>query len=70
MTNNTPSGAKKHCESTEPASHQTAIIFFFLLLLLSWLRVVKQSHELAVMDVAKLNNMAVQASSKLCHVCV
>jgi len=33
MTNNTPSGAKKHRESTEPESHQTAKTFFFLLLL-------------------------------------
>jgi len=24
MMKNTPSGAKKHCESTEPESHQTA----------------------------------------------
>ena len=30
MTKNTPSGAKKHRESTEPESHQTAkMIFFF-----------------------------------------
>ena len=29
MTNNTPSGAKKHRESTEPESHQTAKMFFF-----------------------------------------
>jgi len=34
MTNNTPSGPKKHRESTEPGSHQTAKMFFFLLLLL------------------------------------
>jgi len=33
MTNNTPSGAKKHCESTKPESCQTAKIFFFLLFL-------------------------------------
>ena len=33
MTNNTPSGAKMHRESTEPESHQTAKMFFFLLLL-------------------------------------
>jgi len=33
MTNNTPSGAKKHRESTEPESRQTAKMFFFLLLL-------------------------------------
>ena len=30
MTNNTPSGAKKHRESTEPESHQMAKMFFFL----------------------------------------
>jgi len=30
MTKNTPSGAKKHRESTEPESHQTAKMFFFL----------------------------------------
>jgi len=30
MMNNTPSGAKKHCKSTEPESHQTAKMFFFL----------------------------------------
>ena len=29
MTNNTPSGAKKHCKSTEPESCQTAKMFFF-----------------------------------------
>ena len=27
--NNIPSGAKKHCESTEPESRQMAIMFFF-----------------------------------------
>ena len=32
MTNNTPSGAKKHRESTEPESRQTAKMVFFLLL--------------------------------------
>ena len=31
MTNNTPSGVKKHCESTEPESCQMAKMFFFLL---------------------------------------
>jgi len=36
MTNNTPSGAKRHRKSTEPESHQTAkliiiIIIFFKL---------------------------------------
>ena len=30
MTNNTPSGTKKHHESTEPESHETAKMFFFL----------------------------------------
>ena len=30
MTKNTPSGAKKHRESTEPESHQTAKMFFLL----------------------------------------
>jgi len=30
MTKNTPRGAKKHRESTEPESHQTAKMFFFL----------------------------------------
>ena len=34
MMNNTPSGAKKHCESTKPESRQMAKMFFFLLLLL------------------------------------
>jgi len=29
MTKNIPSGAKKHRESTEPKSHQTAKMFFF-----------------------------------------
>ena len=29
MMNNAPSGAKKHCESTELESHQTAKMFFF-----------------------------------------
>ena len=29
MTKNAPSGTKKHCESTEPESHQTAKMFFF-----------------------------------------
>ena len=29
MTNNTPSGAKKHRKSTEPRSRQTAKMFFF-----------------------------------------
>ena len=29
MTKNTPSGAKKHRESTEPESHQTAKMFSF-----------------------------------------
>ena len=29
MTKNTPSGAKKHRESTESESHQTAKMFFF-----------------------------------------
>ena len=29
MSNKTPSGAKKYCESTKPESHQTAIMFFF-----------------------------------------
>jgi len=29
MTKNTHSGAKKHRESTEPESHQTAKMFFF-----------------------------------------
>ena len=29
MMNNTPSGAKKHCKSTEPESCQTAKMFFF-----------------------------------------
>ena len=33
LTKNTPSGAKKHREGTEPESHQTAKMFFFLLLL-------------------------------------
>jgi len=33
MTNNTPSGAKMHRESTEPEGHQMAKMFFFLLLL-------------------------------------
>jgi len=28
--NNAPSGAKNHCESTEPESHQAAEMFFFL----------------------------------------
>jgi len=28
--NSTPSGAKKHHKSTEPESHQTAKMFFFL----------------------------------------
>jgi len=32
MTNNKPSGAKKHRVSTKPESHQTAKMFFFLLL--------------------------------------
>ena len=31
---NTPSGAKKHRESTEPESCQTAKMFFFFLLVL------------------------------------
>jgi len=30
MTKNSPSGAKKHRESTKPQSHQTAKMFFFL----------------------------------------
>jgi len=30
MTYKTPSGMKKHCESTEPESHQTAKKFSFL----------------------------------------
>jgi len=34
MTNNPPSGAKVHRESTEPESHQTAKMFFFSFLLL------------------------------------
>jgi len=34
MMNSTPSGTKKHRESTEPESRQTAKMFFFLLLLL------------------------------------
>jgi len=34
MTSNTPSGAKKHRENTEPESRQTAKMFFFLLVLL------------------------------------
>jgi len=34
MTNNTPSGTKKHRKSTEPESRQTAKMFFFLLLLI------------------------------------
>jgi len=29
MTNNTPSGTKKHHESSKTRSHQTAKIFFF-----------------------------------------
>ena len=29
MTKNAPSGTKKHCESTEPESHQAAKMFFF-----------------------------------------
>jgi len=29
VTKNTPSGAKKHREGTEPESHQTAFLFFF-----------------------------------------
>jgi len=32
MTNNIPSDAKKHHESTEPESHQTANDFLLLLL--------------------------------------
>ena len=32
MTNNTPSGAKMHRESTVPESRQTAKMFFFLLI--------------------------------------
>ena len=30
MMNVTPSGMRKHCESTEPESHQAAEMFFFL----------------------------------------
>jgi len=33
MMKNTPSGAKKHRESTETESHQTAKMFLLLLLL-------------------------------------
>jgi len=31
MMNKTPTGAKKHCESTKPESHQTAEMLFFFL---------------------------------------
>jgi len=30
MTNNMPSGAKKHHKRTEPESHQTAKVYFLL----------------------------------------
>jgi len=38
MTKNTPNGAKKHRESTEPASHQTAKMFS------TWLLVRQEVH--------------------------
>jgi len=36
MTSNTPSGAKKHRESTEPESHQTAKMFSFFFFFFRW----------------------------------
>ena len=44
MTNNTPSGAKKHHKNTEPESHQTTELSLLLHLLLSRWFSHKQQH--------------------------
>jgi len=45
MTNNTPSGAKRHRESTESESHQTAKMFFFFFFFFFFRRASSNLHH-------------------------
>ena len=57
MTNNTPSGARKHRESTRPGTRKTGEMFFFLLLLSFFRRASSVLSESLTMILARNNSI-------------